>query len=330
MVKEYKYVVATQCMTYNHALYIEDTLRGFAMQETTFPVVYMIVDDASTDGEQDVLKKWGESHLQIEEGEAAWHNLSYGKQILAPLKGNPNAHFLILLLNENHFQSGRGTQKMSYISEWKENAKYHALCEGDDFWVRPNKLQKQVDFLESHPDYSMCFHNAVIFYDDTPQAASIFNTIREDREVSLSDLVAKWTNPTASIVYRSKVLPAFPVNGPFISGDWKLTLHCAVCGKIWAMKDVMCFYRKTYHSSSSASRNSVNPDKTVYQKVMILESLDKYTEGKYHDILGAYIQSFNDYAHFLKVYKRRGKLIAYIATPRFTMHQLLKHFNLTK
>ena len=153
---EYKIMVATRCFTYNHAPYIEDALRGFAMQETSFPVVYIIVDDASVDGEQDVLKKWAGENLVCPEGTELWQETPYGQLAVATLRGKSKSTFVILLLAKNHCSTGNSSLKFEYIAEWYDNAKYKALCEGDDYWIDSKKLQMQIDFLEKHPEYVMC------------------------------------------------------------------------------------------------------------------------------------------------------------------------------
>ena len=122
------------------------------MQETSFPVVYCIVDDASTDGEQDILHTWAKSNLVSNEVLLS-RKLDYGELISGNLVKNPNLFFVILLLYENHYKK---KSKLPYIKEWNEAAKYCAICEGDDYWTEPRKLQMQVDFMEAHPDYVMC------------------------------------------------------------------------------------------------------------------------------------------------------------------------------
>ncbi len=149
-------MVATRCFTYNHAPYIEDALRGFAKQETTFPVVYIIVDDASTDGEPKVLKKWASDNLECSNGMELWKEMPFGQLAVAPLVGKLQSLFVIVLLAENHTQAGNGNLKFNYIAEWYNKSKYHALCEGDDYWINSKKLQMQVGFLESHTDYVLC------------------------------------------------------------------------------------------------------------------------------------------------------------------------------
>ena len=152
---EYKYTVVARCMTYNHAPYIEDALQGFAIQETTFPVAYIVMDDASTDGEPDVLRKWAEKHLQLgEAGVARRETLDYGELIVGNLNGKSNSLFVIVLLKENHYQKNKA--KWPLIAEWNEKAKYYAVCEGDNYWIDPHKLETQVNFLERNPEYVFC------------------------------------------------------------------------------------------------------------------------------------------------------------------------------
>ncbi len=157
MKNNYKYMVCTRCATYNHALYIEDALRGFAMQETSFPVVFVIIDDASIDGEQDVLRKWASKKLVREDGPLLWKEMHYGQLMVGQLKEKLNFTFVILLLAENHYQKGIGRKKLEYITEWNDNAKYIALCEGDDYWIDPQKLQNQVLALNNNEHVTMVY-----------------------------------------------------------------------------------------------------------------------------------------------------------------------------
>lgn len=167
MEKDYKYLVSTLCMTYNQAPFIEDTLRGFAMQDTSFPVIYILIDDASSDGEPEVLSRWINENLEAEEGNSLWKEMPYGQLALGKQKGKQNNIFAILLLAKNHYKNGIGKRRIEYMAAWNDNAKYIANCEGDDYWIDPKKLQKQVDFLENHPDVGMCYTNFNILTDST-------------------------------------------------------------------------------------------------------------------------------------------------------------------
>ena len=144
MEKEYKYMVAVQCMTYNQSKYILDALNGFVMQQTNFPYVVMVVDDASTDGEQEVIRKFVSEQFDTNDTSVAYEKeTDYAYITYAQHKTNKNCYIAVLYLKENHY-SQRKTQ-MPYLAEWRDYVKYEALCEGDDYWIHPQKLQMQVD-----------------------------------------------------------------------------------------------------------------------------------------------------------------------------------------
>ena len=126
---EQDYKVLIRCYTFNHEKYIEETLKGFVMQKTDFPFVAVIVDDASTDGTADIIRKYEAQYPDI-------------------IKG--------VYLKENHYSQKK--PKSKYIAPWRARCKYEALCEGDDFWTDSSKLQKQVEFLDNNPEYAMTCH----------------------------------------------------------------------------------------------------------------------------------------------------------------------------
>ena len=320
---EYRYSVAVRCMTYNQAHYIEDALRGFAMQETDFPVVNIIVDDASTDGEQVVIKRWVAENLDVTSGEA-WREMPYGLLMEAPLRRNQNSTFVILLLFENHYQTGRSKMRLDYIAEWNDKAKYHSLCEGDDYWIHPMKLQRQVEFMESNPDYSMCFTNALVSYEHLDKPAYVFNQIGEDREIRLSEMLDRWICPTPGILYRASIMPMYPVTGKIISGDWYLTLHCAACGKVWGMKAVMAVYRKTESASSLSNTYAHRADEAFFRKVPILEGLDEYTNGKCHSLVRKYIRHYSKMGQLVSFKKKHGMLATVLLKPLTLLEMVWK------
>lgn len=242
-----KYKVYVSCMTFNQAKFITDALNGFAMQQTTFPFVCTIVDDASTDGEQEVISKYVEKNFDLDEGSVSFHKeTEYAHITYAQHKKNRNCYFAILYLKENHYSKKK--DKCQYLKEWIDGIDYVAICEGDDYWTDPLKLQKQVDFLESHPDYSMCFHTAIQHWEDGCKPDEIFKPI-EDREYTGEELFAQWTTATASVMLRRSVLKSdiykmAQQNKKFIYGDIVTWLSAAHEGKVWGMSDVMSVYRK--------------------------------------------------------------------------------------
>ena len=151
-----KFKVTVSCMTYNQSKYITDAMNGFTMQQTDFPFVCTIVDDASTDGEQEVIRKYVEENFDFSEGSAAFNKeTDYAFITYAQHKTNKNCYFAVLCLKENHYSQRK--PKMKYLSELRDMCEYEALCEGDDYWIMPDKLQVQYEILENNPNYSFVY-----------------------------------------------------------------------------------------------------------------------------------------------------------------------------
>lgn len=161
------FLVGIRCYTYNQSKYITDALNGFAMQQTTFPFIAMIVDDASTDGEQDVIKAYVEKHFELTNEKVAYKKeTDYTHITFSQHKTNKNCYIVVLYLKENLYSKKLGYKKLEYLSEWREGNKYEAICEGDDYWIDPQKLQRQVDFLENNHEYGMCYTQCQYFLQD--------------------------------------------------------------------------------------------------------------------------------------------------------------------
>jgi len=146
---ESTYMVNVLCMTYNQASFIEDAFNAFTMQQTTFPFVCTIIDDASNDGEQNVIKTYLKEHFDpVDQSTVSPSDTPDYHFLFARHKTQPNCYFAVYFLNYNHFGTAVLRQrKLRYAAEWFEKSKYIAFCEGDDFWTDPRKLEKQVDFL---------------------------------------------------------------------------------------------------------------------------------------------------------------------------------------
>lgn len=205
-----KPLVSICCITFNQVPYLRQCLDGFVMQQTSFPFEIIIHDDASTDGTQEIIKEYAEKYPQL---------------------------FKPILQEQNQYSKGIRSILATFCYP-KASGKYIALCEGDDYWTDPLKLQKQVDFLESHPDYSMCFHEASILNETTTNFK--YPTL-ENRNYTAEELFKTWTVPTASIVYRKNFNQ--PVDNRFISGDIVLVLSCAKYGEVYGIHQEMSTYR---------------------------------------------------------------------------------------
>ena len=235
------FFVRVSCMTFNQSNYIIDALNGFVMQQTNFPFVCTVVDDASTDGEQEVIRNYMREYFDLQDSFVAYEkDTDYGHVTFAQHKTNKNCYFAAIYLKENHYSQKKS--KAPYLAEWK-NTKYIALCEGDDYWTDPLKLQKQVGYLEEHRVCSMCFHKATIIKEIDNPVWLCCDAI-EDKDYSATELFERWIVPTCSIVYRKDVNDfRIKNNNNILNGDIFLVEKCAHCGVVHGMKDEMSVYR---------------------------------------------------------------------------------------
>jgi len=246
---QYKYMVCTRCFTYNQAPYIEDAMRGFTMQETSFQVVSVIVDDASTDGEPEVIRKFLAEHFEKPFRE---EEKEYASIICAQHKKNSNCQFVVFLLKYNHYSIKKS--KLAYLEEWLGNAKYLALCEGDDYWINSLKLQKQVDFLENNPTYSGVFGNRIKYYE------------REGKKVIHKYCKSDWTTSdmmsgnligVQNLMFR-KDIDDIPLESNS-NGDMIINYKCTVWGKLKYVDENFAVYRLSGKGLSS----SLSKDKSI-------------------------------------------------------------------
>lgn len=203
-------IVSICCITYNHAPYIRQCLDGFIMQKTTFPIEILIHDDASTDGTEEIIREYEVKYPHI----------------IKPLYEV-----------ENQWVKGRrGSATFNFP---RARGKYIALCEGDDYWTDPLKLQKQVEFLEENLDYSACTHSNYISKEGVLTKSS--SRIRT-KSLILEDLV--WDIPfqTASLLFRKNALELPDIFTDSLT-DTTLFMLLAESGKIFFMPETMSVYR---------------------------------------------------------------------------------------
>jgi glycosyltransferase involved in cell wall biosynthesis len=274
--------VCVRCMTYNQASYIEDALNGFCMQQTSFPFVCCILDDASTDGEQDVIRKYVEQNFELEDKsivsseETNDYVLTFARH-----KNNQNCYFAVFYLKYNHYKIW--DRKYQYISPWENVTKYIAMCEGDDYWIDSQKLQRQYDYLETHPSFSLCFHpdyrllnNGEMIKHCPRIKKDIYNT----KDVILLDggLMA-----TGSMLFRSvdfvygEERPKFWTDSPV--GDEPLRLYLSTKGHIGYINEIMSVYRMASVGSWTSKNLSINFwTKHVVGVLRMYSEFDKYTK----------------------------------------------------
>jgi hypothetical protein len=194
-------------MTYNQAPYIEDAMNGFTMQETNFPFVCCIVDDASADGEPEVINNYLKAHFDLDDvsivrrEETTDYNLIFARHMT-----NRNCYFAVLFLKYNHYSNQEKKQKkFSYISKWIDNARYIALCEGDDYWIDDLKLQRQVDLLDSDSNCSLCYHACKNIFEDNYRGVKIPVCESVMETLTYKAFMPGYPFQTASVVYRSSI-----------------------------------------------------------------------------------------------------------------------------
>lgn len=184
------------------------------MQKTNFPFVAIVHDDASTDKSAEIIREYAERYPNI----------------IKPI-----------FETENQYSKGTLDHIMQEACKASE-CKYIALCEGDDYWIDPLKLQKQVDFLETHLEYSLCFHSASIQNESKRKNNHITFSI-ETRDYSIIELFEKWVAPTASFVMRNEVIYSLRHDTRIINGDIHTLLNACCIGKVWGMAEKMSVYR---------------------------------------------------------------------------------------
>lgn len=283
-------LVLVRCFTYNQSAYINDAMKGFVMQRTDFPFVVAIVDDASTDGEQEDIRRFMTEEFELSDASVAYEKeTEYAYIQYAQHKTNKSCFMVAMFLKENH--NSQKKKKFPYLAEWRDGVKYEAICEGDDYWIDPLKLQKQVDFLESNPEYSICFHSANVRNVESIQYSIQCEHI-ENRDYSASELFENWIAPTASFLYKKEALN-IKMNNRFrsLNGDIILLLKCAKIGKLRGFADCMSVYRVqnggvTYDKSMKKTRYERYPEHYLFIKdnfsdVVKIDLINKFLSDYY-------------------------------------------------
>lgn len=258
-----KPLVSILCITYNHKNYIRQCLDGFVMQKTNFDFIAYVGDDCSTDGTTEIVKEYEYKYPNIIKG--IYH--SKNTNIIG-----------------NYFD---------VVNACK--SKYVAVCEGDDYWIDEYKLQKQVDFLESNPDYAICFHPVKVVYEgfDFEKTNEIYPTQKMIKSGTTFELLLK-TNfiQTNSVMYRwefndKKIEEYFPKD--ILPGDFYLHLLHAKEGKIKMLIDVMSVYRR--NPSGSWSDSITNMDKIYLKYGLQIINFYDYVYNSIANLSQEYIQN---------------------------------------
>lgn len=268
-----KDVMVTVIITaYNHEKYIEQAIQGILGQKTEYEYELVIHDDASTDGTQDIIR-------------------AYEKKYPDKVKS--------IIEKENLFSQGK-LGAVFYDSRLA--GKYLAICDGDDYWTCDTKLQKQISYLEQHPECSMCIHNAIQHNSVTGEDI-VLNTFEKDgvydqRQQILAGLGTNFP-ASASYVMRNdliKSLPAFFVKPRAV--DYPVRQYLASKGEVYYFSEPMSVYRimssHSYMKETAKSKAFYN-NYTV-EMLAFFEAFNEYTNFEFQDILTCKMNS--DYYGF--------------------------------
>ncbi len=176
---------------------------------------------------------------------------SYATILYAQHKTNKNCYFAVLLLKENYYSKKQSSKKLEYIKPWRDGCTYDALCEGDDYWIHPHKLQMQTDFLDSHEDYVMCHTRYKIKQDGISNAVSICT--RDDSQYTRDIILKDNCVGTLTVMYRSDVYDSLPrlwEGQGFLMGDMPSWIELSTKGKIGYLPEITAEYNFCEESAS--------------------------------------------------------------------------------
>lgn len=262
--------VSVLIMTYNHEKFIRQALDSVAMQETNFEYEILISEDCSTDRTREIVLEFQMEH--------------------------PDR--VRLLLSEKNIHSNaivvRGIQAA--------RGQYIAMLDGDDYWTSPHKLQKQADFLDSHPECSLCFHNARIFHEDSGQAGANWTPPGQKQVSALEDIWMGNFIATCSTMFRRGLIGEIPewYNDFFPITDWPLHILNAEHGKIGYIDEVMGVYR--YHAGGLYSPFSET--KKQQETLKFYRTINKHLNYRYDKIINIAISRY--FFEWAEEYQNRG------------------------
>lgn len=277
-------VVSIMVITYNHKAFIKECLDGILMQDTNFQFEILLGDDDSTDGTREICIEYADKY--------------------------PNKIRLFLHHRKNNIKiNGNPTGRLNFLHNlYNARGKYIALCEGDDYWTDPLKLQKQVDFLEKNPGYNICFHRVQIFNQDGNKLGEDSITEEVPETTNIENLARGNYIHTPSILLRNNfTIPKWFSKCPI--GDWTLYMIAIKDKKIKKLDETMAVYR--VHDQGIWAKNSEEYRIGLTRQTVKL--VLKYLRTNYNvktilgNRLGIKIQKHSPVIRFLKKIKNSLK-----------------------
>lgn len=247
-------MVSVCVQTYRHASFIEQCLNSILSQKTNFPFEIILGEDESDDGTREICERFA---------------AQYSDKIRLFLRSRKD------VIKIGGKESGRFNFKENLKAS---DGKYVALCEGDDYWTDDLKLQKQVDFLESHPDYSVCFHRVQILKGE--DLLDDYITRVPSATTTLTDIAKGNYIHTPTCMFRNTL--KFPDwFDEILAGDFALHILNAQKGKLYCIDEVMAVYR--VHSGGIWSTRSDEDRQLMW--ISVLNSLCNHLDGEVLEVL---------------------------------------------
>lgn len=292
-------LVSICCMTYNHAAFVRQCLDGFMMQKCSFNFEVLIHDDASTDGTQDIIREY---------------EMKY-PDVIKPIYQKEN-------------QYSKGIDPGLKYNAPRAKGKYIALCEGDDYWTDPYKLQKQVDFLESHPDYVMCSHRFNQYIQNKNLLEEEKNLTFQGADYDLKNLIGgKWLTQTLTVMYRRSALDLKRYALYGMSMDIILFYALLKNGKGYCFPDIMGVYR--LHGGGVWSEVSLNQRRLIELKARLAIYNVEHSDMAAMFLLYQFAKAMSrvwilkQWRMFIKVFQILEKHYGYLFTAKLLFDKLI-------
>ena len=241
-------LVSVCTITYNHEKYIERAIQSVLEQQYDFRIEFIIGDDCSKDNTRDIIRKYHALHPDI----------------IVPLFPEKNL----------------GAKLNAIQCLQRCSGKYIAFLEGDDYWIDPNKIKRQADFMEAHPDYSICFTDVDVINDTTEEHPDPFTTpVKEDYTIEDVILTERVFIPTATLFFRNQLpdpLPRFFREAS--SGDIAIHLVIADKGRIRYLPGKTAVYR---HHAGGVTKSHQFGGWAYLQLFKLYEGANEYFNYKY-------------------------------------------------
>ncbi len=279
-------LVTVICTAYNHEKYIESALNGFVCQKTNFKYEVLIHDDASTDHTADIIRKYQSQYPDI---------------------------IYAVLQTENQYSKGIPFVRIYMLP--KARGKYVALCEGDDYWTDETKLQRQVDFMESHPDCSLCTHGYCSVDASSGSVLWVRRCLPGDGYILPEQIIMNRDVPqTATFLFRMQDFTIPNVLLGFGVEDYPRRLYSMLRGRIYYIDRVMSHYRHASEGSwtSEIQTNKDNNTEHLGKMIQLTKAFDDLSGHKYE----AYVEKRVDYLSALK-YEAAREVIPLCKTSYF-------------